>query len=249
MRELDLETLVLTAGAHAPGDQFCIMEATAYIAGEPWSDHPRCVSPVLGAFGRAWNDSMRSDAERDALKQYIPRMIGTAGDSKADKRRASLAIDWLVRVYTPAFLRLAKLDEHADRLAALPPTADEVYAASVQDDIAAAWAAAEAAATADWAASRAASAASRAASAVSRAAWSAAEAASASMAVSWAVWAASRAASAASRAAVGAADVDTPESTISALQASMHMLFERMIAASPVPERWPDLVYPEEDAK
>ena len=45
----------LRRGAHDdPADmQFCALEAVAYVAGEPWSDHPKCACPVLGAFMRS----------------------------------------------------------------------------------------------------------------------------------------------------------------------------------------------------
>lgn len=53
---LDLDTLQLAFGGHDPGDDMCVMEAVAYLAGEPWSDRPECASPVIGAFLRSWND-------------------------------------------------------------------------------------------------------------------------------------------------------------------------------------------------
>lgn len=44
---IDLDTIVLERGAHASiEDGGCIMEWTAYLAGEPHSDHPACVSGV-----------------------------------------------------------------------------------------------------------------------------------------------------------------------------------------------------------
>lgn len=40
-----LESLSLKRGAHQEAEKaFCVMEAVAYVAGEPWSDHPKCVS-------------------------------------------------------------------------------------------------------------------------------------------------------------------------------------------------------------
>ena len=45
-----LRTLELLAGSHTgPEDGMCVMEAVAYFAGEPFSDHPACVSPIIGA--------------------------------------------------------------------------------------------------------------------------------------------------------------------------------------------------------
>jgi hypothetical protein len=41
-------------------------------------------------------------------------------DNEANQRKALAAFDWLVRVYAPAFLRLAKLDDQAAILERLP---------------------------------------------------------------------------------------------------------------------------------
>ena len=102
-----LDELTLDDGAHhdaTPG-QWCLMEATAYLAGEPWSDHPACVSPVLGAYGRGLNDAW-DDVQRQKLVPFIPRLLGTADDGQ-DEARSYLALDWLLRTYTPAWLDLA----------------------------------------------------------------------------------------------------------------------------------------------
>ena len=110
---IDIEKVVLSAGAHDPNDDgsLCVMELAAYIAGEPWSDHPACVSPVLAAFLRSWNDAL-DEATRQRLKPYAARVIGTAGDGK-DESRAWMAVDWIARTQLPAWLDLAGLAEHA----------------------------------------------------------------------------------------------------------------------------------------
>lgn len=47
-------SLTLHEGAHKdPADGMCAMEAAAWIAGEPHSDHPACACPVIGAFMRS----------------------------------------------------------------------------------------------------------------------------------------------------------------------------------------------------
>ena len=157
------DEIVLTLGAHdSRADGMCAMEFAAYLAGEPHSDHPQCVSPVLGAFLRNWNDSV-DDAFRQKLKPFIPRVIGTAADGK-DEVRAWMATDWLVRVCAPAWLDLAKLTQHAMALRTAEQIRDTASAKRVQpalDDArsasAAAWDAAwDAAGAAAWAAARAA---------------------------------------------------------------------------------------------
>ena len=117
--QLDLDALHLEAGGHDDEkDAMCVMEAVAFIAGEPWSDHPECASPVIGAFLRSWNDVLDDDT-RQSLKRYIPRLVGSKGTPEQEDARAWLALDWLVRTYTPAWLRLAGLTDQADRLAGL----------------------------------------------------------------------------------------------------------------------------------
>jgi hypothetical protein len=114
----------LSKGAHEPGDAMCILEAVSFVAGEPWSDHPKCACPVIGAFLRNWNDSLPDDERDTLLRPFIPRLINTKGNKKLERRRALMATDWLIRVHTPAWLRLAGLTANADALASLPEITD-----------------------------------------------------------------------------------------------------------------------------
>src|SRR5882672_1614900 len=117
----------LANGAHEPPNghiEACAMEAVAFIAGEEWSDHPQCACPVIGAFMRSWNDSLPDDQRTVLLLPLIPRLVGTRGSKALERRRANMAADWFIRVHTPAWLRLAGLPEHADRLASFPEITD-----------------------------------------------------------------------------------------------------------------------------
>ena len=117
---VDLENVTLEKGTHkGPEDGMCAMELVSYIARGPFTDHPQCASPVLGAFLRSWNDALDDDG-RQRLKPFLPRVIGTAGDGK-DEARAWLATDWLVRVCAPAWLELAGVEESPAALRGLPP--------------------------------------------------------------------------------------------------------------------------------
>jgi hypothetical protein len=110
---------VLSYGTHAtPQDGRCAMEWVSHLAGEPHSDSPACVSPVLRAICIALNDGLEHEP-RQRLRPYLARTIGTAGDGH-DDRRAWLAMDWLIRTYTPTWLRLAE-PAAADELAGLGP--------------------------------------------------------------------------------------------------------------------------------
>lgn len=105
---VDLETLVLLKGNHGSrAEGVCLLEAVAWVAGDIHTDHPECVSPVIAAFGRRWNDDL-DDVGRQRLKPYITRMIGTSGNPEADEVRAWMVTDWLVRVHTAATSRTCR---------------------------------------------------------------------------------------------------------------------------------------------
>ncbi len=118
---LDLNTLTLAHGAHdTPDDGMCLIEAAAYWAHEPFSDHPACVSPVIAAFGRSWNDALLEEDRNRLLKRYVPLIVGTNTGPEDDGIRAWMSLDWLVRQYTPVWLRAAGLNDQAASLAGLP---------------------------------------------------------------------------------------------------------------------------------
>src|SRR5687768_18288643 len=86
---------VLSRGKHRnPRKGACFMELASYLAGERWSDHPRCTQPLLAALAREVNDSV-DDATRRRLAPLIPDVIGlTTDDPRADAwiaRAAALA--------------------------------------------------------------------------------------------------------------------------------------------------------------
>jgi hypothetical protein len=126
-RSIVLDQLVLKHGSHRnPDDGLCLLEAAAYLAGEPHTDHPRCVSPVLASFGIAINDAW-NDNQRQALRAILPKLLNTAGGPKADLARSYLALDWLWRTYVPTFFDL------------VPGLVDQAHALRLMPEITAAW--------------------------------------------------------------------------------------------------------------
>lgn len=127
----------LTVGPHRrPGGGRCAMEWVAHLAGEPHTDTPSTVSPVLAAFVRSRNDAL-DDRPRQRLRPYLGRTIGTAGDA-LDEWRAWLCTDWLVRTCVPAILEHADLTAHAMTLWRLDPLTGEAAAARAEDPLRAA---------------------------------------------------------------------------------------------------------------
>jgi hypothetical protein len=149
----------LSKGAHnTPADGRCAMEWVSYIAGEDHTDSPVCVCPALRVFGIGLNDCL-PDGKRQQLRPLLARCIGTAGDGMYE-RRGFMALDWIVRTYTPTWLRLAGLEDAADRLVALSEVVDLETARRagpvVRDSRVQAAAAGDAARDAAWAAAGAA---------------------------------------------------------------------------------------------
>jgi len=225
--QLDLDTLTLAKGAHEAGGAMCVMEAVAFIAGEPWSDRPACVLPVIGAFLRSWNDSLGDD-DRQQLKRWIPEIVDTNAGDMVDVELSWMALDWLIRVHTPAWLRLAGLVDHADTLTGMAEVTPEtcpsilpVLQAIRKDSYTAQDTAQDTASDTAWDTAR-------------PAAWAAAWATASDAAPDAARATARATAQAAARAAARAAAWDTARAalqpTVIELQGSAHELVGRMVA-------------------
>ena len=134
------DEVTLHKGLHNdPSEGHCLLEVVSMFAGEPFSDSPDCVCPVLAEFGRSWNDGLTDNAAREQLRQYIPRLVGTKSTEEVESRRSMMSADWLIRVYTPTWLdRNPDLATHAAALRAHPEIIDADGLISVQPVVVAA---------------------------------------------------------------------------------------------------------------
>ena len=80
---------VLSRGKHRTARKgACFMELASYLAGERWSDHPKCTHPLLADLARQVNDHT-PDAHRSPLAVLIPAVIDTtSSDPRIDARIA-----------------------------------------------------------------------------------------------------------------------------------------------------------------
>ncbi len=102
---LDLEAVVLKQGDHRSRETgVCLMEAVAWFADEPHSDHPQCCCPVLAAFGINLNDYF-NDSDRQMLKPCIPLLVGTRSTREVERKRAYFLTDKALRVFAPIAIR------------------------------------------------------------------------------------------------------------------------------------------------
>jgi hypothetical protein len=117
----NLSDLHLAYGPHnSPDDGMCLLEAVAYMAGEPHSAHPACTSPILAAFGRTINDRL-DDEERQFLAPLISRLIGTRVDRKIDLVRAITLVNASVHEIVPMVLDALEWCDLASRLREIAP--------------------------------------------------------------------------------------------------------------------------------
>jgi hypothetical protein len=81
------QTVRLGPGRHTtPSGSMCVMELASILAGEEFTDTPRCADPVLGAFLRELNDKLPSD-RRQELRPYAAEVVGTAGPRAVSQLR------------------------------------------------------------------------------------------------------------------------------------------------------------------
>ena len=226
----DLDRLTIRRGSHpAPNGKVeaCAMEAgflrwamrqgwdKSRIVSE-WSDSMPCTCPVIGGFVRSWNDGISDDSVRTRLFSpgVLDMLPGTKGGDALMMRRMWMAIDWNIRMQTPAFLRLAQLEACAVALEALP----EIRSLEALSNARAAWEDAHKHGAAAWVA-----------------AWAAAGAVAgvaAGDAARAAAWPAARAAAGdAARAAAGAAAGARLRPTVEAMLVSAADLLKRMCEA------------------
>jgi hypothetical protein len=84
----------LEPGSHRnPDDGVCIVELASMVGGEPFSDRPRCVCPVIAAFLRGWNDRV-GYSDRQRLYPYASRVVGTGGYRRISRIRRDLCLRW-----------------------------------------------------------------------------------------------------------------------------------------------------------
>ncbi len=93
MPAVNYKTTRLSQGKHAsPDEGVCVMELASMIAGEPFSDRPASVCPVIGSFLRAYNDSV-SRARRQDLYAYAAKVVGSR-NAQVEKARAECLAAW-----------------------------------------------------------------------------------------------------------------------------------------------------------
>lgn len=89
------QTVRLARGSHSsPDNGACVMELASMLAGEPFSDHPACACPVVGAVLRLYNDRLGDDRRQD-LYRYASLVVGSRAGEEAERARAQHCLEWV----------------------------------------------------------------------------------------------------------------------------------------------------------
>lgn len=103
---------LLSRGAHNdPADGACLMEYVSLLAGEAFTDRPRCTHPLLAQLARLVNDISPQGA-RHELATLAPSLIGTG---RADPRVAPALVMCCGQVGLDAQPSAFRLRRHARR--------------------------------------------------------------------------------------------------------------------------------------
>jgi hypothetical protein len=70
------------------------MELASMLAGERFTDRPQSVSPVIGAFLRAYNDLV-DDGRRQDLYAYAAECVGTRSSRQVEAARGEACREWV----------------------------------------------------------------------------------------------------------------------------------------------------------
>ncbi len=83
------QTVRLSRGKHSsPSQGVCVMELASMLAGEPFSDRPACVDPIIGGLLRAYNDTVDGERRQD-LYAVASLVVGTASTPDIERARAA----------------------------------------------------------------------------------------------------------------------------------------------------------------
>lgn len=101
------QTVQLGRGRHqGPELGACVMELASMLAGEPFSDAPTAVCPLIGSFLRTYNDSIDDDRRQD-LYRYAAAVVGSGGNRRLTRARTRFTRAWIQAAAQRQFIPFA----------------------------------------------------------------------------------------------------------------------------------------------
>ena len=93
MSGIEHQTVRLSTGSHSvPAEGACVMELASMLAGEPFTDAPDSVCPVIRDFLRSYNDRI-DDEGRQALYACAAAVVGSRSTPCVEHERLRLCAE------------------------------------------------------------------------------------------------------------------------------------------------------------
>jgi hypothetical protein len=94
MTQVSHQTVRLSQGKHrGPEHGACVMELSSMLAGEAFTDRPRCVDPVIAGFLRTYNDGI-DETRRQDLFPLAAEVVDTRAVAGVQAERARMCLAW-----------------------------------------------------------------------------------------------------------------------------------------------------------
>jgi len=121
-RLAQLDTIELEHGDHEFFDDgMCAMEAVAWLAGEECTDAPQCACPIIARAMQRLNDLIDDKTLRtQLLLPLLARIVDSRVSSEVMVKRAFIATDTAVRIFSPIALEKRGFVELAATLRRIP---------------------------------------------------------------------------------------------------------------------------------
>lgn len=88
------QNVKLSRGRHrSAAEGACVVEMASMLSGEPFSDHPRSVCPVVASYMRALNDRL-DDSARQELLRYAAEIVDTRASRRVRRARLRACARW-----------------------------------------------------------------------------------------------------------------------------------------------------------
>lgn len=117
LKEIDL----LQSSARHRQNGVTAAEALAWMAGEPHSETPRSVCPVILALIRLWSRNLSQEGRNILVRPILPLLLNTGSDTKASMHRADTLMHWTVLTNTTAWLDAGAYHEQATLIRSTRP--------------------------------------------------------------------------------------------------------------------------------
>lgn len=124
---------IIVGNSLHPRDGACVLDAVSWLMYGALGDHPDCVCPVIAEYVRLINDCL-PHPDRQRLRAYIPRLIGTV-DRHAESQRQDFLNLEIYRVYLPSVLRAVNEIELAVAYAAAAEAGDWLQIIRLNDGV------------------------------------------------------------------------------------------------------------------